>query len=191
MTEINVAAVAAIAAIFSAIATALAAWTAYFGPQRAAKIAEKLRSDGDAGAERHRTKLHVFAVLMANRKSYWHAEPVNALNLIDIVFNDNREVRSAWAEMYLSLCQRIPQHVQEEKLRALLSAMARDLKLADELRTDDYGRVYVPDAIFEERVLQMLQRRKLLDELKLEDRSPSANTAGLETSSSKFPPKPE
>jgi uncharacterized protein DUF6680 len=185
--------IAAIAAVFSAIATGLAAWTAYKGPQTAAELAERLRSEGDAHADKRRTKLHVFAVLMANRQSYWTGEPVNAFNLIDVVFNDSPDVRSAWAEMYLSFSRGIPDHVRDERLRRLLGAMSRDLNLADELRTDDFGRVYRSDAVVEEQLVDMYRRRSALAAFE-GARSPAANTAGPQQGAlpnALFPPKPE
>ena len=38
-------------------------------------------------------------------------------------------------------------HVLEERLRKLLAAMAIDIGLGDKLKTDDFGRVYNPNAI--------------------------------------------
>ena len=183
--------VAAIAALFSAIATGFAVWAAIEGPKKAAELAEKLRSQGDSHAERRRAKLNVFAILMANRAAYWVGEALHAFNLIDVVFNDNKEVRSAWAEMYLALNTRnVPEHTMGEKMRVLLGAMAKDLGLADELRTDDFGRVYSSTAAAEERLVTDLQRKKALDSL-TGNTSPSANTAGTQSLSSMFPPKPD
>lgn len=182
--------VAAIAAIFSAVATGLAVYATFHGPRAAAELAERLRTTGDAHAERRRTKLHVFAVLMANRKAVWTNEAVNALNLIDVVFNDNADVRSWWAELYLSFTRGIPDHVRDEKLRKLLGAMSRDLSLADELRTDDFGRVYRPDAIVEDDLLQMHRRRTALAAFEGTG-SPAANTTEPQATLSMFPPRPE
>jgi hypothetical protein len=183
---------AAIAAGLSALTTCIAAWTAFMGPLRAAELAEKLRSSGDASSEKRRAKLEILAVLMAHRKSYWLNEPMNAFNLIDVVYNDCREVRSAWAELYLAFTNEIPEHVREERLRKVLGAMSKDLGLADELRTDDFGRVYTPTAAVEEQLLSMHQRRAALARFEGTEVQPSANTAGPQAVSlSFFPPKPD
>lgn len=182
--------VAAMAAVFSAIATGLAVYATLQGPKAAAELAEKLRGTGEAHSERRRTKLHIFAVLMANRKSVWTTDAVNALNLIDVVFNDNTDVRSCWAELYLSFGRGIPDHVRDEKLRKLLSSMSRDLNLADELRTDDFGRVYRPDAIVEDDLLQMHRRRSALAAFEGAG-SPAANTTEPQATLSIFPPRPD
>lgn len=189
MIELRAETIAAIAALFSAIAAGLTVWATLKGPQRAAELAERLRSKGDAHADRRRAKLHVFAVLMANRRSYWWGEALHAFNLIDVVFNDNKDVRNAWAEMYLSLDLKGQDHIVQEKLRVLLGAMAKDLNLADELRTDDFGRVFLSNAAIEERMVADLQRKKALDSL-TGAASPSANTAAPQVVSSMFPPKP-
>jgi hypothetical protein len=134
--------VAALAAFFSAVATGFTAWATIEGPKRAAKLANELTLKGDKDAEKHRAKLHVFAVLMANRQSYWWGEPLQAFNLIDVVYNGCADVREAWSDLFQSLRRDIPEHVRAEKLRLLLSAMSRDLKLADELRLDDFASSY-------------------------------------------------
>lgn len=184
--------IAALAAGLSAVATGIAAWTAYMGPLRAAELAEKLSSMGDARADKRRAKLHILGVLMAHRKSYWLNDPVNAFNLIDVVFNESREVRSAWSELFLTFRNDIPEHVREERLRKLLGTMSKDLGLSDELRTDDFGRVYTPDAVVEEQIVSTLQRRAALARFEGLDVQPSANTAGPQAASNTiFPPKPE
>jgi hypothetical protein len=184
--------VAALAAGLSAIATGIAAWTAYMGPLRAAELAERLRSSGDSRADKTRAKLHILAVLMAYRKSYWLGEPVNAFNLIDVAFNDCRDVRSAWSELHLAFKNEIPEHVREERLRKLLGAMSKDLGLSDELRTDDFGRVYLPEASVEEQLVSMYQRRAALARFESGIIQPSTNTTNSDASSpSLFPPRPD
>lgn len=184
--------VAALSAGLSAVATGIAAWTAYKGPMRAAELAEKLRSMGDAHAEKGKAKLQILAILMAYRKSYWLNEPVNAFNLIDVVYNDCRDVRSSWSELYLAFTKEIPEHVREERLRKLLGTMSKDLGLSDELRTDDFGRVYTPEAVVEEQLVLMHQRRAALARFEGKGVEPSANTADTQiVASSPFPPKPE
>jgi len=184
--------VAALAAFFSAVATGLTAWATIEGPKRAAKLADELRLRGEKDADRHRAKLHVFAVLMANRQSYWWGEPLQAFNLIDVVFNDCTDVREAWSDLFQSLRRDIPEHIRAEKLRLLLSAMSRELKLADELRVDDFGRVYRSEAAEEEQAVTVLQRKRALQTLMGESSNPSANTVGPQVvPNTIFPPKPD
>ena len=120
------------AAFFSALATGLAAWATWRAPRAAAKLAEELRRQGDRNQEHQKNKLHVFAMLLQERAAIYSENGVRALNLVDVVFNDSREVRDAWAELFqIFLTDPIPPHVLEERLRKLLVAMAKDIGLAD------------------------------------------------------------
>ena len=166
--QLIIAGCSTMAAIFAAYAT----WQA---PHSAAKIAEQMRKGSEESSERRRNKLHVFAKLMQERASLSSIEGVRALNLIDVIFHDSREVREAWAELFLTFdgIKAIPSHVQEERLRKLLLAMASDLNLGSELRSDDLGRVYYPNALAETEYVQQLERRAA--KARLEGQNPSAN----------------
>jgi hypothetical protein len=178
-----------IPAVFSAIAAFLAAYATWRAPITAAKMAETLRRDSAHAQERQKNKLGLFTMLMQERAAIYSENGVRALNLIDVVFNDAREVREAWAELYLAFEPRnnIPPHVQEERLRKLLTVMAKEIGLADQLRTDDLGRVYFPRALEEERLITDIQRRQTL--IRLQGQTlPAANTATPQNTP--WPPKP-
>jgi hypothetical protein len=174
--------------IFSAFATGFAAFATWMGPRSAAKLAEQLRKNTEAHAEQRRLKLWVFTTLMQERAMIWSADSVRALNLIDIIFKDNQQVREAWAELYLAYGTKdIPSHVQEERLRALLKAMASDLDLNSGLRLDDFGRVYYPNALAEENAVRRMEVQQALQRL-APNASPTANTTP--SPPSPYPPKP-
>jgi hypothetical protein len=177
------------AAIFSAIATGLAAFATWRAPTAAARLAETLRRDSERAQERQKNKLHVFAMLMQERAAIYSENAVRALNLIDVVFVDSRKVREAWAELFLIFATNpIPPHVLEERLRKLLTAMAEDIGLGDNLRTDDLGRVYSPNAVAQDRFIRDIQRQQTLAALKSQT-SPATNTAAVDNTL--WPPKPE
>lgn len=112
---------ALIAAVFSAIATFLAAWATWRAPLAAAKLAETLRRNAERDQERQKSKLQLFTILMQERGAIYSEHGVRALNLIDIVFNDSRPVREAWAELFHAFNpqHRVPAHAQEERLLRL------------------------------------------------------------------------
>ena len=113
-------AIALLAAVFSAIATALAAFAAWSAPRAAAQLAESLRRDAERQNERQRLKLKVFSTLMQERAQIHSDEGVRALNLIDVVFNETREVRESWSELFLAFQMKPTiQHVITERLRKL------------------------------------------------------------------------
>ena len=51
-------------------------------------------------AEKRKDKMHIFKTLMTSRVYGWTQESVYCLNIIDIVFADDREVRNAWKDLY-------------------------------------------------------------------------------------------
>jgi hypothetical protein len=176
-------------AIFSAIATGLAAFATWHAPRAAAKLAETLRRESERAQERQKNKLDVFSLLMQERAAIYSENGVRALNLIDVVFNDSRKVREAWAELFLIFnSEPMLPHVLEERLRRLLIAMAEDIGIGDSIRTDDVGRVYSPRAIAQERFIKDMQRQQAFAALQAQG-SPAANTAM--TDSTVWPPRPE
>jgi|HubBroStandDraft_6_1064221.scaffolds.fasta_scaffold1278193_1 hypothetical protein len=181
--------IALLAAIFSAIATALAAFATWRAPTAAARLAESLRRDAEKHGERQRHKLGVLSTLMQERAQISSENAVRALNLIDIVFNESRQVREAWSELFLAFEMKpVLQHVVDERLRKLLGAIAKDVGLSDELRTDDLGRVYFPMVQAQERFIKDTQRQQILASLQGQN---AAGAAAPGSQSTVWPPKPE
>ena len=50
-------------------------------------------------AEKRKDKMQIFKTLMTSRIYGWTPDSVHALNIIDIVFADDKEVRSAWKDL--------------------------------------------------------------------------------------------
>lgn len=135
-------------ALFSAIATGFAAYAAWQAPRSAAKLAEDLRRMSEHAQERQKQKLAIFGILMQESAPIYSESGVKALNLIGVVFNDCREVREAWTELFLIFgVDPFSAHALNERLRKLLSTIVKDVGLGENLRTDDLGRVYSPNAI--------------------------------------------
>lgn len=180
---------ALIATFFSAVATGFAALNTWRAPIASAKLSEKLRRDGDIAHEHKKSKLSVFSILMEERASTYYSEAgVGALNLIDVVFNDSLEVREAWAELYESYqsVNNLPPHIQDERRRKLLMAMAKDIGLAGQLRIDDFSRVYIPTVLAQDRLIKDITRQQTLT--KLQSQAAAENSASLQNTI--WPPKP-
>ena len=176
-------------AIFSAIATAFAAFATWRAPTSAAKLAEALRRDAERLDERQKRKLYLFSMLMQERTQIASENAVRALNLIDVVFNESREVREAWSELFLAFHMKpLLQHVIDERLRKLLGAIAKDVGLADELRSDDLGRVYFPIVQAQEQFIKDMQRQQILASLQGQN-SAGASAPALQNTT--WPPKPD
>ncbi len=178
-----------IAAITSMIATGLAAYATWRAPLAAAKLAEKLREDSDRISERRRQKVYVFSMLMQERAQIHSDNGVRALNMVDFVFSESPEVRDAWAELYAAFHLRpLPQHVLNDKLLRLLSAIAENIGLADELRSDDLARVYRPVVQEQEQFIRDMQRQQTLRRLAGENAAGATDTGLTNTP---WPPRPE
>ena len=88
-------------------------------------------------AEIRKDKLHIFKVLMTSRIYGWTQESVNCLNIIDIVFSDDKKVRDAWKDLYDKYCIQTPDEVQLIKIQnaqyKLLEMMAQSLGYKDKI----------------------------------------------------------
>ena len=67
-------------------------------------------------AEKRKDKLNVFKTLMMSRTG-WTVESVRALNIIDIVFADDENVRARWKEYYDKLCVEDPSDTELKKIK--------------------------------------------------------------------------
>lgn len=80
---------------------------------------------------RRDAKLSVFTTIMASRRNIDNfqvaQEWAKALNVIDVVFSDCKEVLDLWHEFYLMLQQETPPPGQGHKSIELYSAMAKNL----------------------------------------------------------------
>jgi hypothetical protein len=132
--------------------------------------------------------MNILATLMQERGQIYSETSVRALNLIDLVFNDSREVREAWAELYLAFSMKpMFDHVIDERLRKLLAAIAQNIGLSDALRNDDLGRVYRPNIQAEEQIIRDMQRRETIARLQNNAAGANAATVAQDTN---WPPKP-
>lgn len=179
-----------VAAFLSAVAAVAAAVAAWRGPVSAARMSDALRVQSDLATHARQVRLNVFASIMQGRAEIYNDDTVRALNLVDVAFADDVDVREAWAELFQALSNSPPDHVIDERLRRLLRAMSLNLGLSKSLKQDDFGRVYFPTAILEERNVRQLERKAALARL---TSTSSPGTVSTDTSEElkKWPPKPE
>jgi len=90
-------------------------------------------------------QLKVFLTLMSDRRTNpITKEWVDALNIIDVVFQDNKKVRQAWREYLDSLNERSPQFESSNSFKLdLLSEMAMALGYKN-LKQTEIDRFYSP-----------------------------------------------
>lgn len=110
--------------------------------------------------EKRKDKLSVFKILMTNRIG-WTYESVYALNIIDIVFADDKNVCTKWAEYYRLLCIQKPDEMQlkqrQEAQDKLLEAMAKALGYKDQVTWDKIQNPYIPQGM-----VDAMQQRQMI-----------------------------
>lgn len=108
-------------------------------------------------------KRELFFTLMANRKSVVISkEWVDALNQIDVVFQDNKKVRRAWREYFDSLNEKSQYNDDKESfLLDLLSEMANSLGYKD-LKQTEISRFYNPQAFPNQQQIASLINTELI-----------------------------
>lgn len=108
-------------------------------------------------------KINLFLKLMANRKANpVSKEWVDSLNQIDVVFQDNKNVRSAWRQLFDALHPRSPHFDSQNSFRLdLLSEMANDLGYKD-LKQTEIDRYYNPQAFGNQQQSQELLTKETL-----------------------------
>ena len=103
-------------------------------------------------AQRRKDKMDIFKTLMINRVG-WSVESTRAMNIIDIVFSDDKNVRQAWSEYYHALCVKDPDEIQLKQMQQaqdkLLEKMAISLGYKDKITWETIQNPYVPKGMME------------------------------------------
>lgn len=102
-------------------------------------------------AEIRKDKMHIFKVLMTSRIYGWTQESVHCLNIIDIVFSDDKKVRNAWKDLYDKYCVQNPDETQLKKIQnaqyKLLDTMASSLGYKDKVTWETIQNPYIPEGM--------------------------------------------
>ena len=97
--------------------------------------------------KKRQDKMDVFKTLMTNRIYDWTHQSVNALNIIDIVFADDKEVRQQWKKYYDKLCIEQPTETELKKIKIekkkLLETMANSLGYKDKISWETIQNPYI------------------------------------------------
>ncbi len=102
-------------------------------------------------SEKRKDKMQIFKVLMTSRIYGWTTDSVHALNIIDIVFADDRRVREAWKDLFDKYCVSNPdqQHlikVQQAQYK-LIEEIAKSLGYKDKITWETIQNPYVPNGM--------------------------------------------
>ena len=105
-------------------------------------------------AEIRKDKMHIFKVLMTSRIYGLTQESVHCLNIIDIVFADDKKVRDAWKDLYDKYCVENPDETQIKKIQnaqyKLLETMANSLGYKDKVTWETIQNPYIPKGMLQQ-----------------------------------------
>ena len=117
-------------------------------------------------SQQRKDKLEIFKILMMNRVG-WSVESVHAMNIIDIVFVKDKNVRGTWKDYYTMLCIQDPNDMQKQQIQTaqhkLLEAMAKSLGYKDQITWETIQNPYIPkgmiDAMQQQQTIQLGQEK--------------------------------
>ena len=102
-------------------------------------------------SERRKDKMQIFKTLMTSRIYGWTQESVHCLNIIDIVFSNDKAVRNAWKDLHDKCCVQHPDETQLRKIQnaqyKLLEVMAVSLGYKDKVTWETIQNPYIPDGM--------------------------------------------
>ena len=102
-------------------------------------------------AKKRQDKMEIFKALMTSRVYGWTNASVYALNIIDIVFADDKKVRVQWKAYYDKLCVGNPtaedlKKIETEKCK-LLEAISKSLGYKNKITWETIQNPYIPKGL--------------------------------------------
>ncbi len=98
--------------------------------------------------QKRNDKMQIFKILMTSRIFGWTNESVQAMNLIDIVFADDKAVRKQWKICFDKMCIENPTETELSKIKTerekLLEAMAKSLGYKNIITWESIQNPYIP-----------------------------------------------
>lgn len=112
-------------------------------------------------SEKRKDKMQIFKVLMTSRIYGWTPDSVHALNIIDIVFSDDKKVRAAWKDLNDKYHVDNPddQHLKkiEQAQYKLLEEISNSLGYKDKITWETIQNPYIPRGM----VMQIEKQKNL------------------------------
>lgn len=126
-------------------------------------------------AKKRQDKIDIFKALMASRVYGWNSSSVYALNIIDIVFADDKAVREQWKIYYDRLCNENPTETDLKKIETeqykLLETIAKSLGYKDKITWETIQHPYIPKGLSDS-ILQQQQYQN--DQMEIMEKLKSA-----------------
>ena len=104
-------------------------------------------------SQKRNDKMQIFKILMTSRIFGWTNESVQAMNLIDVVFADDKAVRKQWKICFDKMCVENPTDTDLSKIKLerekLLEAMAKSLGYTDIITWESIQNPYIPKGMID------------------------------------------
>lgn len=104
-------------------------------------------------SQKRNDKMQIFKTLMTSRIFGWTNESVQAMNLIDVVFADDKAVRKQWKICFDKMCVENPTDTDLSKIKLerekLLEAMAKSLGYKDIITWESIQNPYIPKGMID------------------------------------------
>ncbi|MDN0062512.1 hypothetical protein QVN96_14090 [Mediterraneibacter glycyrrhizinilyticus] len=108
-------------------------------------------------AQKRKDKMEIFKTLMIARNG-WTVESVRALNVIDIIFVNDKKVRNAWRDLYDKYRVENPDNAHLEKIRQaqykLIEEIVNSLGYKNKITWETIQNPYIPKGMVEAEQLQ-------------------------------------
>ena len=102
-------------------------------------------------SEKRKDKMQIFKILMTARIYGWTVDSVHALNIIDIVFANDKKVRAAWKDLNDKYHVTNPDDQQLKKIEQaqykLLEAISNSLGYKNKITWETIQNPYIPDGL--------------------------------------------
>lgn len=114
-------------------------------------------------AQKRNDKMQIFKILMTSRIWGWTNESVQAMNLIDIVFADDEDVRKQWKVCFDKMCVENPTETELFKIKTekekLLETMAKSLGYKNIITWESIQKPYIPKGMAELMLQQQVYQK--------------------------------
>lgn len=112
-------------------------------------------------------KMEIFKTLMISRGLGWSTESVKALNIIEVVFSDDKSVLNQWKIYYDRLCVENPNEMELSKIKTegdkLLDVMAKSLGYKEKVTWETIQKPYIPKGLSDNIIQQQQYQSAQLD----------------------------
>ena len=121
--------------------------------------------------KRRQDKMDIFKNLMESRVYGWTIESVRALNIIDIIFIDDKNVRSQWKRYYDKLCIENPTEMELSRIKIeqfkLLESMAKSLGYKEKITWETIQNPYIPKGLLDSMSEQQQFKNEQIEIIKM------------------------